>query len=161
MSVDGNLWRTALLMLVLFCTSLSAKDDNSDLPLNTILDENGNPIALADLKQPAMEYTNQELKPIKSQSVKNKPKKKKRFKDLSRKEMLKSRANVANDPSCHWLNQRMNQLERKLMNNMSGMDMKYGYHKKELELRKKEWVCLKCGVEGPAVHDYAKCQFKR
>ncbi|MCL1077126.1 hypothetical protein D5R81_03610 [Parashewanella spongiae] len=80
------------------------------------------------------------------------------FKDLSRKEMLHSRASIANDPSCRWLHNRLQFLEHKLK---MGMDMRFGFHKKEWKARHKEWVCLKCGVEGPSIHDYAQCQFKR
>ncbi len=164
MSVNAMFLRFIFISIYFCCFVVSAYEKNenpSPLPLNTVLDEKGQPIALADLKKPAMEYRFESQVPLDSSKKKSKSSSKKRFKDLSRKEMLKSRANVANDPSCHWLNQRMNQLEKKLMGTMDGMDMRFGYHKKELNARKKEWLCLKCGVEGPNVHDYAKCQFKR
>ena len=166
MSVDAYFWRVSLLLIYFVGSWANAQDDTrteNKLPLNTVLDGQGNPIVLTDTKKPAMTYTyasaHQEITSTKKTKIQ--PRKKKRFKDLSRKEMLSSRANVANDPSCHWLNQRMNQLDRTLMRTMDGMDMRFGYHKKELAARKKEWVCLKCGVEGPNIHDYSKCQFNR
>ncbi|RYV02906.1 hypothetical protein SOPP22_06345 [Shewanella sp. OPT22] len=132
MSVDGTLGRFALFLLTFLSASLATEVNSQEVSHERNLQE--------------------------KTTISASPK---RFSDLSRQEMLTSRANVANDPSCHWLNQRMNKLEETLMGAMDGMDMRSGYHKKELTVRKKEWVCLKCGVEGPTVHDYAKCQFKR
>ncbi|MGB0893016.1 MAG: hypothetical protein ACPGUD_01305 [Parashewanella sp.] len=142
------------------CVNDATHADESREPalLNQVLDDKGNPITIPDAEEPAMEYhfTKQRLKP----QITNNRKKitQRRFKDLTRKEMLQSRANIANDPSCRWLDDRMELLEKQLS---SGMGMRYGHHQKELSARQKEWVCMKCGVEGPSIQDYTRCQFHR
>lgn len=85
-------------------------------------------------------------------SVKSAPK----ILEVSRHQQLKSRDFIANDPSCRWLDKRLDLLENQLM---SGMNARYGYQQKEYTARHKAWVCLKCGAEGPSVRDYAQCQF--
>ena len=137
MSVDTRFWQVTILLSLSVIGSAYAQfaGQDSRILLNDIYAEN-------------------------SPSSESSPKPR-YFKDLNRMEMLESRAQVANDPSCHWLNRRMNELEAKLQGDMDGMEMRFGYHKKELDFRKKEWICLKCGVEGPGIHDYAKCHFRR
>ncbi|WP_445946859.1 hypothetical protein [Shewanella sp.] len=83
---------------------------------------------------------------------------KKKNRTQSRKQQLASRKHVANDVSCRWLNSRMDHLEGQLkQSGTQGL----GHQAAELKIRKKEWQCLKCGVEGPSVADRSRCQHKR
>ena len=140
MSVNTRFWQITILLSLSVIGSVYAQfaDQDSRILINDIYAESS----------PSSESSPMPPKP-------------RYFKDLNRMEMLESRAQVANDPSCHWLNRRMNELETKLQGDMDGMEMRFGYHKKELDFRKKEWICLKCGVEGPSIHDYAICHFRR
>ena len=146
MSVNATLWRVALLFSLSFCCVVQAQEATKRAQTTP------------EMTSPSITPTSTTVSDSESDAVQPKPR---YFKDLNRMEMLESRAQVANDPSCHWLNRRINQLEAKLKGSMDGMDMRFGYHKKELDYRKKEWICLKCGVEGPSVRDYAKCHFRR
>ncbi|MCE9686159.1 hypothetical protein LZP73_08000 [Shewanella sp. AS16] len=76
----------------------------------------------------------------------------------SRKQTLASRAHVANDPGCRWLDNRMDQLEAQLR--VKNNSFVQGY-RRELTTRRREWQCLKCGAEGPSQADHSHCQHKR
>ncbi|MBE8167034.1 MAG: hypothetical protein HAW66_01535 [Shewanella sp.] len=141
--------------ILLMATAHANEQGAESLQLNTTLDDEGQSLQIP--KDTNSDYLDNAVS-VAEDKFKNEKAKKRFFKDLSRQEMLDSKVSVANDPSCRWLHQRLQFLEHKLK---MGMDMHFGYHKKELKARHQEWVCLKCGVEGPSIHDYAQCQFKR
>jgi len=138
-------------------------DTKAPLPLGVVLDSEGNPISLPTDKRSALEFRSPEITkphhPESNLTPKKTRKKKTRTKKLSRKQQLASRAQVANYPSCRWLNSRMNKLEESLT--FTGNSSANSYHEKELVIRSKEWKCLKCGAEGPEQKDYDKCQYRR
>jgi len=144
-----------------FCQAESDKaDTGAPLPLGVVLDSEGNPISLPKQNRSALEFRSPEVKKTDKYSPLIQPRKKKpRTKKLSRKQQLTSRSHVANDPSCRWLNSRMNKLEESLAS--AGNSSANSYHKKELVIRNKEWKCMKCGVEGPEQKDYDRCQYRR
>lgn len=140
--------------------SLSKSSTTDSLPLGTLLDSQGKPLPIP-AEQSALDYspptvnvdnTSPKTKTNKTQSTKTKNKK------LSRKQQLASRDKVANDPSCRWLDARMSQLETQIGNKR---EQAADYHSDELNARKQEWQCLKCGVEGPNPDDYHRCQYRR
>jgi len=130
------------------------------LPLGVVLDSEGNPISLPIRNQSAMEFQSPTLKKNHHRADTNPTRKKKtRTKKLSRKQQLASRAHVANNPSCRWLNSRMHKLEQSLT--FIGNGSTNSYHRKELVIREKEWKCMKCGAEGPQQKDHDRCQNRR
>ena len=154
----------ALITILLFSLSTPLHaDTTTPLPLGTVLDNQGNPIPMPSQQQSALEIPS--IKPSKSSKAtqykptkktsRTKPKKR----NLSPKQQLASRTSVANDPSCRWLDTRMDQLEKKLT--YEGNSGSKSYHQKELSAREREWKCMKCGTEGPNRVDRDKCQQKR
>ena len=132
------------------------------LPANSATDSNGNPITIPTQHQSALHYQppNPPTKNTKAQTQKKKQKQNKstKHKKQSRKQLLASRNHVADDPSCRWLNKRMQQLERKLKYQQK---QEFGFQADELKIRRIEWICMKCGAEGPSQNDHNKCQYKR
>ncbi|RTR38224.1 hypothetical protein EKG38_14785 [Shewanella canadensis] len=143
----------------------SRADTKEPLPLGVVLDSEGNPISLPSRNQSALEFHSPTItKPHHNPGVNPVPnkrtsKKKARTKKLSRKQQLASRVNVANDPSCRWLNSRMNKLEESITS--FGNSSTNNYQRKELAVRNKEWKCMKCGAEGPEQKDHDRCQYRR
>lgn len=125
------------------------------LPLGVVLDSHGKPIAMPSGNRAALEYRSEEAEvssvtpPPQSAQKKSKTKNQKQ----SRKQRA-SRTNIANDPSCRWLDQRMKELEKK-------QNLDKSHHQQELKIRNKEWKCMKCASEGPKQPDYARCQYRR
>lgn len=133
------------------------------LPLGTLRDSNGQPIAIPSEPQSAFEYSAPTITPAdssKSQATKatKKTTKPAKTKKLTRKQQLASREQVANNPNCRWLDQRMSQLEAQMR---SKQDNTSQYHADELSARQQEWQCLKCGAEGPNRDDHSRCQYRR
>lgn len=152
------------LTFFIFTTSCLASDtsvltsvDRAIKP-DSALDSEGNPLLIPTETRSALEYS-QPASANYSLPKNKKPKKPKRKKALSRKQQIASRANVANDPSCRWLNSRMDQLERTLAS--SSKNTRYGHHSDELKIRHSEWKCMKCGAEGPRQSDHDRCQYRR
>ena len=137
----------------------SAPKDKA-LPLGVILDSQGQAIAAPENTQSAMEYQSSEATVPFSQTQRPPPNPppspSKKNKKNNRKQQLNSRAHIADDPSCRWLDQRMDQLEAQLRRNDAN-----AFHDEELQHRQQEWVCMKCGAEGPSQDDYSTCQYKR
>jgi hypothetical protein len=144
-------------------TTPSHADTTTSLPLGVILDSQGNPIPLPTKQQSALEIpslkSSKKSKQTQHKSTKKTSRTKPKKRSLSAKQQLASRASVANDPSCRWLNARMDQLENKLT--YEGNSGSKSYHQKELSTREREWKCMKCGTEGPNQVDRDKCQQKR
>ena len=129
------------------------------LPADGALDSEGKPLAIPKSPSSALNYSASPT-PAKQRREKrstNKPKSK-RTKPLSRKQQLASRQHVADDPSCRWLDKRMSHLENSLKRQAKHQ---YGYQDKELRARQSEWVCMKCGAEGPSQSDHHRCQYRR
>ncbi|BAJ00108.1 hypothetical protein [Shewanella violacea] len=163
-----------LLLILLLNSPCQANDKtlltNADAPhpgIGVALDSEGKPIAIPT-KGSAMEYQPPQAYPSKkNKSKKTKSKKRKTTKGskrkstktLSRKQTLASRIQVANDPGCRWLDKRMDKLEKSL--SYAGNQTSYGFHRDELKIRHKEWLCMKCGAEGPKQRDHDACQYRR
>ena len=133
------------------------------LPLGTLRDSNGQPIAIPSEPQSAFEYSAPNITPTEPPTTKatkatKATKKTTKTKKPSRKQQLASRERVANDPNCRWLDQRMAQLESQMR---SKQDNTSQYHADELSARQQEWQCLKCGAEGPNQDDHSRCQYRR
>ncbi|MCF1428272.1 MAG: hypothetical protein LPH21_08105 [Shewanella sp.] len=136
------------LLLVTIPASPATKDP---LPLDTVLDANGDPIAIPQRPRSALELPSPEFMPPSPTPKKNPKVRSRTTQKLNRKQQLANRDSVANDPTCRWLDQRLKQLE-------SAQKQKYGYQQDEYSVRFKEWQCLKCGAEGPGRGDHDKCQ---
>lgn len=137
--------------------NLSPNTPSEPLPLGTLLDSEGKPLAIPT-EQSALEYSSPTVNVDEAktkQTTKSTAAKKKK---PSRKQQLISRDRVANDPSCRWLNARMSQLETQIGNRP---DRAASYHTDELSARQQEWQCLKCGAEGPNQDDHYRCQYRR
>ncbi|NRB22319.1 hypothetical protein [Shewanella sp.] len=158
-----------LLLLLLVHSPCQANDNtlltNADAPplgIGVALDSEGKPIAMPTTGS-ALEYRSpQNHSSKKTNSKKSNPSqrtKKKSANTQSRKQKLTSRANVANDPSCRWLDKRMDKLERSLA--YAGNQTSYGFHRDELTIRRQEWLCMKCGAQGPNQRDRQSCQYRR
>lgn len=126
------------------------------LPADSALDSEGNPIMIPDEHRSALHYRPQDLPATKQSKSQRRETSKKSKKD--NRQRIAQRQQVADDPSCRWLHQRMNQLKSKLR---SQSKPEFGFHRDELNIRRSEWACMKCGAEGPSVSDYQKCQYKR
>lgn len=143
--------------------SLPQPAQTEPLPLGTLRDSNGQPIAIPSEPQSAFEYSAPTITPAeasKTQATKatKKTTKPAKTKKLTRKQQLASREQVANNPNCRWLDQRMSQLEAQMR---SKQDNTSQYHADELSARQQEWQCLKCGAEGPNRDDHSRCQYRR
>ncbi|WP_281212833.1 hypothetical protein [Shewanella insulae] len=166
----------AIALSLLFSCAAQAKDKDAQLtqetvlhetmtlPVDGALDSEGNPLAIPDNPTGALNYRASHAQPKsrrdkKSPSKsKSKRSKKQNRKTPSRKQQLASRQHVADDPSCRWLDKRMSHLEKSLKRQAK---RQYGYQDKELRARQSEWVCMKCGAEGPSQSDHHKCQYRR
>lgn len=147
--------------------SLSSGKTAAPLPLGTLLDSDGKPLPIP-AEQSALDYAAPAITPDfnsdfnSDDSAKTKAHNKSaanhKKKKLNRKQQLASRENVANDPSCRWLDTRMSQLETQIGNKR---DKAADHQNAELSARQQEWQCLKCSIEGPAPEDYHRCQYRR
>ncbi|AQS35402.1 hypothetical protein Sps_00182 [Shewanella psychrophila] len=154
------------MLLLLFPLSIQANDKslltNADAPplgIGIALDSEGKPIPIPATRS-ALEYHAPPIhKPKQAKRKKIQHPKKKNTKTLSRKQQLASRVDVANDPSCRWLDSRMDKLEKSL--SYTGNQASYAFHRNELKIRHKEWLCMKCGAEGPNQREYDTCQYRR
>ena len=158
-----------LLLILLVNSPCQANDStlltNADAPplgIGVALDSEGKPIAMPTTGS-ALEYHPLQIhaskKTKRKKSKPNKRAKKKSANTQSRKQKLASRANVANDPGCRWLDKRMDKLEQSL--SYTGNQTSYGFHRDELKIRHREWLCMKCGAEGPNQRDHDSCQYRR
>ncbi|MEI6859811.1 MAG: hypothetical protein V5788_08545 [Shewanella sp.] len=135
---------------------------NADAPpldIGIALDSEGKPISIPTV-QSALEYHTPPAYQTNKNISKHTPRpKKKSATILSKKQRLISRVNVANDPSCRWLDSRINKLEKNLSH--AGNQNSYGFHRNELKIRHKEWQCMQCGAEGPNQTQRDICQHRR
>lgn len=149
---------TSFILVLLSSVEPSAEttQPKEPLPLGVVLDSQGRPITIPSSNQASLEYQSKEasVSSPKKPTRATKKKTKKKAKRSSHKRQFASRTNVANDPSCRWLNQRMKELEKK-------QSLDKSHHQQELKIRNKEWKCMKCGAEGPKQKDYDRCQYKR
>ncbi len=133
-----------------------APTEQAIIPEDGALDSNGNPLIIPKQPKSSLHYRSEEAKTAPSKPRKNQTKQLKKSKK-GHKQQAK-RSYVANDPSCRWLNKRMQQLEKQIKQQSKP---NRAFHTKELKVRQKEWNCLKCGAEGPQVNDHARCQYRR
>ncbi len=152
-------------LIIFYCqTSFATEADSPALTLGSVLNDKGQPIHIPSKSQSHFNYsapaTTGSKPSTKNQSSKRKSPKiqNKKPKAKSRKQQLASRSNVANDPGCRWLNNRMNNLDRHLS---AGINSRNRHYQQELDIRQQEWQCMKCGAEGPEQSDHASCQYKR
>ncbi|MCZ4339151.1 hypothetical protein [Shewanella colwelliana] len=154
---------TSIIALSLCCVCVFAADpdqpitETHTLPQNVALDSEGNPIAVPTGDKAALNYHAAPVQSV-SQPITTKHLRKSKPKKRSRKQQLASRDNVADNPSCRWLNKRMHHLEKTLK---TGNAKQFGYQYDELQARQSEWVCMKCGAEGPNQDDHNRCQYRR
>lgn len=139
-------------------TTTDKKPQPLRLPTEGATDSDGNPIVIPSQHQSALHYRSPNTPTKKTKTTKRQSNKSTRQQKMSRKQLLASRQHVANDPSCRWLDKRMQQLENRLKHQKK---QHFGFQADELKVRKSEWICLKCGAEGPSQNDHNKCQYKR
>ncbi|ABV89377.1 hypothetical protein [Shewanella pealeana] len=135
--------------------------DNPSLELGSVLNDKGQPIRVPSETHSDFNYSPPTIEgssPASTQINKSKKKPSKQAKAKSRKQQLASRSSVANNPSCRWLNSRMNSLEKHLS---AGVNSRNRHYQQELDIRQQEWQCMKCGAEGPEQSDHASCQYRR
>ncbi|MCL1099137.1 hypothetical protein [Shewanella gelidii] len=159
----------ALFLVILFClstvTSAKANTTNNKrtLPMNVILDNQGNPIRFPPQTQPALDYSSKEAaietppKRIKSRQSKSKQSSVHKKSSKPSKKHLAQIA-TADHPRCRWLNQRLKQLRK---SERQAGNSKYGYHAQERTQRLKEWDCLNCKGQGPSIKDLRHCHIYR
>lgn len=135
--------------------------------LGQVLDNKNQPIPAQPKVNVGLEFLEQDLplpsttKTSRSQEKKNTTKvfkKQSRTSKAAPKKSIPSRKHIANDPSCRWLDARMDHLEDQLR---SPHTQTLGHHKTELSNRKKEWQCLNCAAQGPIQGDHSRCQHRR
>lgn len=148
------------LISITLCFSTEAEP----LPLGTVLDANGEEITIPSQQNSSLHYSSREsLKSIKPKTVFHNTSKIKQLNNSSSKTNNKhkysSQQYVANDPSCRWLNNRIQLLQNNLKN--SRHLRKDNYQKQELKIRRAEWDCMNCTGEGPSQSDYDRCQYRR
>jgi len=147
----------AILYLCFSFTCLAA-----DLPLNVLLDDKGQPLAIPTEQQIALDYTPVPHTTASYSAQTPRTNKKARAKQkatkMSRKQQLKNRNSIADNSNCRWLSARMTQLEKQLN---PGINHRNRHQQQELNARQTEWECLKCGAEGPEPRDYYACQYRR
>lgn len=119
--------------------------DPGSLPLGLALDSEGNPIAIPQQFEAALEY---ESAPLPKASRDSKPTKSRK------KKASKPRRQVADDPSCRWLDKRMTELERRLRQKGSHTAR---FLQAELGEHQQQFRCLKCSGSGPETQDYSRC----
>ncbi|MCT8980633.1 MULTISPECIES: hypothetical protein [Shewanella] len=115
------------------------------LPLGLALDSEGNLIAIPQQFEAALEY---ESAPLPKASRDSKPTKSRK------KKASKPRRQVADDPSCRWLDKRMKELERRLRQKDSHTAR---FLQAELGEHQQQFRCLKCSGSGPETQDYSRC----
>lgn len=120
--------------------------DPGSLPLGLVLDSEGNPIAIPQQFEAALEY---ESAPLPKASRDSKPTKSRK------KQASKPRRQIADDPSCRWLDKRMTELERRLRQKDSHTAR---YLQAELGEHQQQFRCLKCSGSGPETQDYSRCR---
>ena len=142
----------------------TTESTNHSLPLGSLYDNQGNQIDLPQQPQSSFEFQSDETTfyqasdTSQSNTKKQQKRSTKKPRKPSRKQLLASRSSIADDASCRWLNSRLSFLERKIQ---SKSNTQFGHHQEELAIRQQEWICLKCGAEGPATYDHGNCQHKR
>ncbi|GAB1071768.1 MAG: hypothetical protein SAqTSA_18670 [Shewanella algae] len=119
--------------------------DPGSLPLGLALDSEGNLIAIPQQFEAALEY---ESAPLPKASRDSKPTKSRK------KKASKPRRQVADDPSCRWLDKRMKELERRLRQKDSHTAR---FLQAELGEHQQQFRCLKCSGSGPETQDYSRC----
>ncbi|MCE9680396.1 hypothetical protein LZP69_14655 [Shewanella sp. AS1] len=167
------LWRLLFsLLLVSYCQSLMATETKHNepkhneakhneprlvIPKDGARDSNGKPLPIPETPSSALHYSSSETREPKEQKRK-KSQKQRTSKSSNQHNNQLARSQVADDPSCRWLDNRIRQLEKQLRHTSAS---RYGFHRDELNIRETEWQCLKCGGEGPKVADHARCQHRR
>lgn len=134
--------------------------------LGQVLDNKNQPISAQPKVKVGLEFLEQDLtlpsstkaNRTQQKNTNKRPKKQSRTGKTAPKNSIAKRNHIANDPSCRWLNARMDHLEDQLR---SPHTQALGHHKTELNNRKKEWKCLNCGTQGPDQDDYSRCQHRR
>lgn len=157
------LLRLILATLIIFYSPISygTEPNSPTLTLGSVLNDKGQPLEIPNKPKSHFNYSPPPIESSSSPSPKirrNQKSSPKKTKAKSRKQQLASRSSVANDPSCRWLNGRMNSLERNLNGELNSRNRHY---QQELNIRQDEWECMKCGAEGPEQSDHAECQYKR
>ncbi|WP_144211627.1 hypothetical protein [Shewanella donghaensis] len=127
------------------------------LPMNVVLDHQGQPITLP-AQQSALDYSADEMrldKPLPQSRSTTNTNTKTNTRTSTKTTSKKLAKKTINDPTCHWLNQRMKQLNSQLKRNKSEPI------ETELSHRQKEWDCLDCSTTGPSQAQYSQCQYRR
>ncbi|WP_028771942.1 hypothetical protein [Shewanella waksmanii] len=146
-------WGSFCLLVWITLSQVSANETQSHLPLGSVLDSHGNPIAMPEKADVALQYT--PTVSSQSQQVQSRPSTKHSKAD---RRLNKRRPNVADNPSCRWLDKRMQGLEKQLN---SQRRQQFSHHAEELAVRQQEWQCLQCGGMGPKPSDHSRCQYRR
>ncbi|QDE33081.1 hypothetical protein [Shewanella polaris] len=123
-------------------------DNASSLPPQHASDHLGKVIIVPEKPRSGLEYKSDDiyLKP----SLKNQITKQTNNRS--------SRSTIANDPSCRWLDNRLKHLQKKLRQTKNNQ---FSHYQDEIDIRKREFTCLKCASTGPTDVDRSICQPKR
>ncbi|AZG71319.1 hypothetical protein [Shewanella livingstonensis] len=128
-------------------------DNANSLPSQYATDSQGKVIIIPSEQRSALEYRADDiyLKPAR---------KKPNTKQTNTRSSTTSRSSItiANDPSCRWLHSRLKHLTKKLRQTQSNQ---FSHYQDEIDLRKREWRCLKCASTGPTDVERNVCQSKR
>ena len=123
-------------------------DNVRSLPPQHASDHQGKTIAIPIKPRSSLEYNSDDiyLKPnLKRPTIKN----------TSNRSL---RSKIANDPNCRWLDNRVKHLQKKLRQTQNN---KFSHYQDEIDIRNKEFKCLKCASTGPIDIDRNICQPKR
>jgi hypothetical protein len=132
---------------------LLTNDNANSLPSQYASDHQGNEIIIPNGQRSALEYRSDDiyLKPTR-EKLTTKP-------TNTRSSITsQSTSTIANDPGCRWLNSRLKHLQKKLRQTQSNQ---FSHYQDEIDMRKREWHCLKCASNGPTDVDRNVCQHKR
>ncbi|GGB58151.1 hypothetical protein K8B83_01110 [Shewanella inventionis] len=127
-------------------------DNANQLPQQYATDSQGNIIAIPTKAQSALEYNANDIfiKPSLQKHI-----------DANKaitSSAHQTSTNMADDPSCRWLQSRITHLQKKQRQTQNSS---FSHYQDEIDIRESEWDCLKCATSGPNDVDRGECQHKR
>ncbi|MBB1439791.1 hypothetical protein H5202_14140 [Shewanella sp. SG41-4] len=133
-------------------------NDNADsLPTQYATDHQGNVIVIPTEQSSALEYRADDiyLKPSRKKLITTQSN---AGSSISKRSNTMSITTITNDPNCRWLNNRIKNLKKKQRQTQNSQ---FSHYQDEIDIRQKEWTCLKCATSGPNNVDRGECQHKR
>ncbi|MBR9729100.1 hypothetical protein ACFOD0_15530 [Shewanella intestini] len=131
-------------------SSNDAQKQQKTLPLGTATDEHGNVLVIPETEQSDLEFNPQQYLASPQRGRTNTT--------TRTKKSITPTSRVADNPSCRWLNQRIDYLTAAIP---SANQRDVNHYQTELTVREQEFNCMKCDAKGPSQADHARCQYRR